>query len=609
MLPVSVVDPYAEDLKRQLRRDLRKPVGDSPDLRRIESLPRRSPPNLAGIEGAAMVEMARRRWGRARAPGSCACRSMGRDCVTHLFPHQAWALHEVAAANGLIGAIQLGGGKTFVLILAALALPNARQVVILIPPGEREKLKREYALLSEHYEVPSMVGEGWHSIREGRPVVHVVPYSVFSDKRSTTLLGEKYHPDAVIADEGHCLSNPDSARTRRVLMYWRQAYATRLVTLSGTFFAKSLMDAPHLFALALKERSPLPLDRKVAEEWATAVDPIQCPAPAGALEVLGSPVRSALNRRMAETLGVVVVGGASVDIPLRVLVRRPPPVPEAVEEALAELRAKRVRPDGQDLVEDTEVASCGLELSCGFFYRWRFPDIPKTPEGDALILDWIAKRRAWAAEVRDKLSRPRPHLDSPSLCEDAARRYWGDDPKVVGLPEWKAECWRDWRDVRDQVKPVKGDPVWVDDWLARDAAEWASSHRGVVWYQYGAFGRRIADLAGLPLHSGGPGAEAAIYAERGDRSVVASIKAHGAGRDGLQRVFSEQLLANFPSSGRTIEQVLGRLHRTGQRAAEVVAHRYAHTPEVVKAYGNALDKAEFIGDLLHGAQKVTTAER
>jgi len=157
------------------------------------------------------------------------------------------------------------------------------------------------------------------------------------------------------------------------------------------------------------------------------------------------------------------------------------------------------------------------------------------------------------------------------------------------------------------VVPVKGEAVWLSPWLAEAAAEWASERKAVVWYRFGAFGRAVAERLGVPVQAGGPKADAIIRAERGDRSIVASLKAHGTGRDGLQFLFSECLLSNPPASGQTIEQVLGRLHRPGQKAAEVVAWIPRHTPEVKSAVRNSQERSTFIDEMMHPGQKLHSA--
>ena len=82
-----------------------------------------------------------------------------------------------------------------------------------------------------------------------------------------------------------------------------------------------------------------------------------------------------------------------------------------------------------------------------------------------------------------------------------------------------------------------------------------------------AFGRAVAEAGDFPFYGAGDVAAAGILQENGKRTVVASIKAHGTGRN-LQ-AFCRNLVANPPSDGATWEQLLGRTHRQGQEADEV----------------------------------------
>lgn len=591
----------------------RPPVGDSPDLQRVAALPRRPVPDLDGMEGEALVELTVRRFGRGERACRCQVPSeqggLGRDyCIKRPFPIQAWAMHEMSIMGGLFAPITVGGGKTFLDMLACVAVPGVRTAVLLVPANMDEQLRREYLAIREHFFVPSIVIGEWFNIEEGGrdgrpagpvPVLHVVSYSIFQRPEQTDLL-ERYKPDLIVADEGHRLRNADTATTGRALLYWQKYPETRLCSWSGTFVGKSLTDCCHLSALALGLRSPLPLDPAVRDEWALAVDPVKMPAPSGALgETFGMPLRQGMRNRITETLGVVSSRAAAIDTPLDIIKRAAPPMPAKVRDALHVLRKQWVRPDGERFLEAPEVTMSALQLSCGFYYFWRYPN----GESAELIDEWFEARKQWHSELRERLGRRSPWMDSPANCEAAAVRAWAGLKAEPGAPVWKAETWRRWRDVKDLVNPVQG-TAWLDDWLAHDAAAWAQETGGIVWYAHEALGARIAKLLGLPLHEGGPGAEARILAEDGSRPIVASINAHGTGRDGLQRRFDKQLFTSPPASGQQWEQVLGRLHRPGQKSERVRAWVYLHTKEFCSAFDSATAKSEFIQDFLHGSQKL-----
>jgi len=581
---------------------MRPEVEYSEELDRVLAIPRRPVRNLESPEALAFACEVTARFSRRN--DRCTCVRDGKRCLKDLRPAQAWALDEMSKVGGLLGPIGVGHGKTMLDILTPLAVPNVRLAVLLVPPGLVGQLAAEYVRISEHFRVPSLVlPGGGGTIRPGQPILHVVPYSRFSRPESTALL-EQIAPDLIIADEAHKLRDKGTATTSRVLRYFAAHPNTRLCAWSGTLTAKSIRDYAHLAAIALGEGSPLPLDPQVVESWSLALDPIEWRAGMGALEALcqpGEDVRDGYRRRLHETVGVTGTKAAAVDASIILAERKPPPMPRLLVQMLDHLRSAWERPDGEELVDILQVAKSARELACGFFYKWTFP----RNESPQLIAEWFRLRQAWHKELREKLRHRTEHMDSPLLCAKAAIRAWEgyDGP----LPVWHAEAWRPWVGIRDKVQPVSV-AEWVDDYLARDAAEWARKNRGVVWYLHDAFGRRVAELAGLPLHEGGPDAEKRILAETGSRSVVASIKAHGTGRDGLQRLFARQLIANPPASGAEWEQLLGRLHRIGQDKDEVETDVYRHTPEMAEALDKALHQAKYIESTMATLQKLLAAD-
>ncbi len=130
----------------------------------------------------------------------------------------------------------------------------------------------------------------------------------------------------------------------------------------------------------------------------------------------------------------------------------------------------------------------------------------------------------------------------------------------------------------------------------------------MVWVLSPTFGRVVAKLAGIKYHGGGPTAEAEITAEDGKRSIVASIKSHGTGRDGLQHKFFKQLIAESPSSGDMYEQLLGRLAREGQPEDTIETALYQHVAEFRDALRRAIFLAEFIEATTSNQQLLLAAD-
>lgn len=611
-----------------------EPVRMSPDLDRILKLPRREPLDLTSPRAEALADMMTARFGRGER--ACACAELNtqiklgkKPCLKRFNPGQAWALYEIGIVGGLLASLPVGSGKTLLGVIAPLALlpHGVRSSLLLIPPGLVEQLKNDYALIAEHFRVPEIWFHDGTQDRVERPdeqaVLHVLPYSRLSRSKSSSWI-RNLAPDAIISDECDQLSRPDGAGTSRVLRQFYEHGNTRFCGWTGSLTDQSISEYFHLAALALQYKSPLPLDKAIVDEWGRAIDANDSPAPPGELLRLCAPgegVHEGFRRRLAETMGIIISTASSTDVEIAVDERVPPTLPKIVEEALHKLRTTWVRPDmiagseyDEELIDAMAVQACAQQLACGLFYRWEFP----RGEPVALIKEWLAARKDWNRELRKKLLDRREHLDSQQLCEHAAQRAWGDRPNVDDLPEWKAYSWPRWYAVKALVKPksvgVRFPASEGGDFLAQDAAEWARTNRGIVWYGMTEFGRWVSEISGLPLHAGGPGAGQRlvggkhgkhVYAgEDGSRSVICSLKSHGRGRDGLQHLYANQLVANPPTSSKRWEQLLGRIHRQGQSAQLVTALFYRHTDEIRAVVDEALRRAAYVEGTLGQVQKL-----
>ena len=516
----------------------------SPDLQRVLDLPRRAI-ELDGTDRAeALIDMMTARYGRG--PVQCNCAQLNPErhavegCIKRMRLIQALALREIGIVGGLLGPIGVGHGKTLMDLLAPLAFayhaqaedPSQILCVLLVPPKLVGQLLEDYDYIGQHFKMPSMVIQGHDDARivPGAPKLQVMPYSRLQRAEATGWM-RVAHPHAVIADECHKLRDANTATTSRVLRYFDDNPGTRFAGWSGSITSKSIKDYAHLASMALKDGSPLPRDPDVVDDWSRAVDPGKNPAdPGPLLQGLidsgcckpGENLYTGLRRRITETLGVVTTRAAAVDCDLEVLERKiaviPPTIRELIDQALA-----FVRPDGEELVTAMQAMECAITIASGFHYRWIFPH-NEFPRDDALVLDWLLKRKEWHKELRQKLKRRDENLDSPELCTRAAQRFNGQRTKHRGMPEWDAQKWMPWYNVRSGVHP-ESDSVRLDDYLVRDAAQWATQHVGIIWYQYTPFGKWLAEITGLPLYGSGKEARAALMKEKGDRSVIVSIKA------------------------------------------------------------------------------------
>lgn len=593
-------------------------VGNSRDLERIEALPRRPRPEADAL--AALVTKWNARLGKRVE--ACACESrFHRRCCTTLLPVQAWALEEMSHVGGLLGPIGVGQGKTLLGLLSAMVLDKCQTAVLLIPPNlKRQLLDIDWEFYGQHWTLPNLAGARWFF--PGRPTLHVVAFSELSGAKSSDLLSRlRLNPDTIIIDEAHNVRNSTAARTKRLMRYSKEHPQVRVLAWSGTLTSRSLHDYAHISAVALGDQSPVPLFPPTVEEWSAAIDPSPFPLEPGELLRLGggADARDVVRRRVVDSYGVVSSADDARCEASLVISERPVKAPKVILDALKEVARTWCRPDGEELVQALDLNRVQKELSAGFYYRWRWP----RKETVEVIDRWLTVRKAWHSELREKLKKGGVHMDSPLLLTKAAIRWYDGythierdehgeavsrqviPPRTRNGPQptWAAEHWLEWREVRETAKP-ETEPVWVDDFLVEDAALWLREEAGLLWYEHDAFGRRVVEgSGGAVVHAGpGRGGDQLVVGLRGGERVVASLRAHGTGKN-LQ-CFHRNLVANPPSDGATWEQLVGRTFRQGQLADEVTVEVYRHTQTYVDAVNRARSLALYIEESLGAEQKL-----
>ncbi len=587
-----------------------QPVGESRDLHRVLELPRRARPDLDKL-----VLQMNARHGKGDVPCECETRYKRRCCKSGL-QTQAWALDEISSVHGILGPIAVGDGKTLLDLLAAMALPDCKVAVLLIPPSLRaQMLTVDWDFYAQHWNLPNRSDSRWFT--PGLPMLHVVSYSELSSAKSSDLL-EQIQPDLVIADEAHLLQNRTAARTKRFMRHFSRHPETRFLCWSGTLTTKSHLDYAPLAALALKDGSPAALHYPTQEEWAGALDPSLFPNGAGKLLQFCNPGEKLVDgyrRRLEDTAGVVSSPPTMNCSASLVIRERSISTPASISSALMQLYTTWQRPDGEELVSALDVHRCAKEISAGLYNHWIWPR--KEPLEVRQL--WLARRKEWHKEMREKLKQSREFLDSPLLCAKAAIRWYegyvhvdeqgarheiSPRSKNGPHPTWEAETWLPWKEVRETCEP-QTEGVWIDKFLVEDAGDWARQNVGIVWYEHDLFGRELARHGGFPYFGPGADASSALLLERGGRSIVASIRAHGTGKN-LQ-CFQAGLVANSPSDAAVWEQLIGRTHRQGQLADEVTVDLYRHTQPVIEALDRARMLAGYIAGTMGGPQKLLKA--
>lgn len=566
-------------------------VPDSTEFRRVASLPRRVL-DLAQVEDVTPL--------------------FAKSGEMVFWPEQSAALIEAARAGGLFALMGVGRGKT----LVALALPEAldsMRTVYLVRPELKRQLEREAeTVYGRHFHLPL-------------DRITIVSYSELSGARTAHVL-EDLQPDLIVADEAHCLRHSDSARTKRFLRYAEEHPGCRYAFLSGTMTSRSILDYAHLIALALRNSSPLPHTYYELRDWAGAIDvgPEYRMRPGVLQQFCGEQetVRDGYRRRLVQTQGVVATEENTLGTSLVVSELRPS-VPKTVTQALNTLRKTWAIGD-EEFMQATEVASALKQVACGFYYRWDWP-------GGVVDHEWLEARREWHAEVRKKLQCAAEGIDSPYLLACAAQRFQergrcftkreerelrtrfldegsteaGADRAVFAQTRvWDSSTWVAWSRVKDRQPPPTV-PVWISEFLVDAAIVWAKRQDlpAIIWCEWTALGERIAKKSGFPFY--GSGKDASLSS---DRVIVASIQSQGTGRN-LQHQFARNLFTSVPPNGTIFEQGVGRTHRPGQRADEVIVDWFGHTLELRHAMARVVEDAEYMQRTTGQRQKILYATR
>lgn len=558
--------------------DLLPEVAPSHDLDRIESIPRRE---VTAEKAQVLVEQYTQ---RLKTPAG----SM------HLRPLQAQALHEAAEHGGLLGPIGVGEGKSLISLLAPVVM-NSRRAVLLVPSSLKKRiLKNQVPELSKHWKLPRILKDDQAPI-EGECCLWIAGYGQISHEKYAQLL-EEIAPDLIVCDEAHSVAQYTAARTKRFMRYFRNHPGTRAVLLSGTLISRSIKEGARLSGLALGSNSPYPKDWRVLDEWSRVLDPNKDladgdrEAAAGELRRLCRPdesVRSGFRRRVVETPGVVASTENTLGVSLR-LIGHEVDIPKCVSDALQAMADTWETPWGEVITDALSYYRYARQLAAGLNYVRVWPRDEPTDVRE----EWLEARSEWHREVRTQLRRAsRPGADSPKLLAIAA-----------STGRWESSTWARWDAIRNQARPETRD-VWLSDYLCQNLAVEGQKKPSVIWYEHRAFGERLASVAGFKRY---PPGDSTIELDSGDGTVLASIAGHGTGFN-LQQ-WSRQWVVSPPSSAKTWEQLLGRLHRHGQRADTVETFVCLQSQVLRKSFADALVTAKFLEDTTGNRQKLLYAD-
>tara|TARA_R110000824_G_scaffold55027_4_gene151612 strand:- start:2069 stop:3292 length:1224 start_codon:yes stop_codon:yes gene_type:complete len=370
---------------------------------------------------------------------------------------------------------------------------------------------------------------------------------------------------------------------------------TKFVAMSGTVTKKSIREYWHLLKLALPVDCPLPLRWVEMSDWANALDENVRPelrtAP-GALRYLCSDnetPRDGYRRRLTETRGVMATRESELGTSL-VIMKHSPKVPPAINAALRRLRVDWVTPGGEDVSDSLDFYRKARELAYGYYYRWIWDVRVSQYQKET----WLRARSEWRQLVRQESRKPQ--TDTELLVWNAYSS---------GVLDRDREVFEAWRSIKETTPPPKTEAVWFCDKMLKGLN--LGKEPCLVWVDSKALAEKLVTMYGLPYYGAGQNDTKRLLSHIDTKAGhgIVSIRAHGTGKN-LQ-AYSMSLVLTPPGSGAAWEQLLGRLHRPGQNADEVLFKVWTHTKELRASFEQALADASYIETTLGSKQKLSYA--
>jgi hypothetical protein len=598
-------------------------AGDQ-EMRRILALPVSKPPTAAEIE-----ELSRRYLHVEVFDGPEKMRFL---------PGQAWTIRDFANHGQAVGHLPVGGGKTLTsLMLAQLAYEQGiEKTVLFVPAQVRPQLvfadipraRRWVNIVTPIVDLGGIDAQE-RAIRARRAKgLFIFPYSILSARDGEFLL-DAIQPALVIADEAHMIRQINSARTKRFLKWVKRTGPFMFVPLSGTLTTKSLRDFHHLIVVAMRERAPIPIHVMAAANWSAVVDTDATPTPeqlaelrplrewAGIAEPTVEGTRRAFQKRLNSTPGVI---RDESDIGTSLTYANSPArVPEdypgwkQITELMEQVESLFLTPDGDEIDHAIHTWKWLEELTAGFYHRLSWPDLPAAVLARAKYHH--ATAQCYHKELRGWLKQHgKKGIDTPFLVGQDMLR---NGEKNVGAKLYA--LWRAMKDADWEGRPERdSQAVRLCDYKVAAAARWADSlgkdEGGIIWIHHRELGRWIFERLDP--------ARALWAPSKGERSsieqllldpdacrnkiIVASMKAHGTGKN-LQYL-QRMLFVQFPRDATAAQQVVGRLHRTGQEADHLDAEMMRTTFHDDINFASCLNDALYIQQVTGARQKLIIAD-
>lgn len=615
------------------------------ELERIIALPRAAP-----VTDKQILDLSREAVQAIPFEGKCKCGNRtctgkgGRPIPLRLLPDQAAGLASYREGKHQRGgwfSIGVGRGKTALAILIEGEFfqhkPDAK-ILHLVPPGTVKQLVNQNlpwarnhltAWIPRVFNLNRTTAKVRNTIvRSGLPGVYIVPYTLLSTKDGQDLLN-LIDADMVVADEAHNLIG-DSARSDR---FWAWVERRKKgkpigVAMSGTLTTKTPMDYHKLIRWCLGPASPLPrtvvdavawsailrsgAEKPTPEEWAMMSPLVRWakrfypgqPLPLGKVE----GIRTAYKLRLTSAPGVVQSPEETIPTSLEIesLTTREEPN-EILQEAMRQVEDDWLNPDGDILTFGIQKHEALRQLSSGIWIRHFWdetdPDVDKAKYQFELEQEYQVALREFIRAPRF----PRPGLDTPALVGT----YHATHGQIPGQPELY-EAWKASRDAAWEGMPTrKSEVVRLHDYKVQLAVEWARVVKtgGIIWFAHEGIGRWVQEaLVSAGIRTLWKGAAQPWGEDDGSEKFfcVASIGAHWEGKN-LQH-HRNQLLLQWPRPSNQCEQLLGRVHRQGQRADRLVVNTVTATEFDHEQIAATIQDTLYVAQTMGGARKLLIAD-
>ncbi len=556
----------------------RDEVAQTPEFNRVAAMPRRTwtPQQLE--------ELTDRMTALLKTPQG----------TMRLRPIQALALYELGTTGGLLGPISVGSGKELLCFLAPRVL-FAKHPLLLMPAHLVKRSEDEMQEYSQHWRIPTNL--------------RILSFQMLGQANRADALSI-VPPDLFVLNEAHRLKNKTAAVTRRVIRHMAQFPKAKVIAVSGTLLAHSLMDFAHIARWCVKP-CPLPEGFVELKEWSDALD--EKPGgwnqrePGALLELCSAeerthpPLQAArmgFRRRLTETPGVVATSGGDdvanaqgdpVQLTVRALYYEQDPI---VEQHFKKLREEWATPSGWQFSVAMGVWRHARTLALGLHYELD-PWPPGGPEGP-----WCLARSAWKKFVRTAIKESRGDhvLDSELQVTNACLK--GALDRTV-LDAWLTE-----RDREPSYTPSSR-AEWHCAGALSACQSWAGQP-GIIWTDHIKFAEELARRTGCKYFGAGGVDKDGLGIEKADPStcIIASRAANSTGRN-LQ-AWNRCLVTSSPHSSLEWEQLLGRPHRHGQQR-DVVFDLLIGCRENWSGWNRARDLAQMTKDVMGAPQKLLLA--